>query len=55
MDSVLAALGGVCCTTQGLWWETRPLLWVGNSVDWATIPRAVTPMNRIIVATPRGL
>ncbi|KAJ1491032.1 hypothetical protein T484DRAFT_1934118 [Baffinella frigidus] len=27
----------------------------GYHVDWATIPRAITPMNRIIIATPRGV
>ena len=26
----------------------------GYHVDWASIPDVVTPMNRIIVATPRG-
>ena len=26
----------------------------GYHVDWASIPKCVTPMNRIIIATPRG-
>jgi len=34
--------------------RTYRLLGAGYEVDWAFIPEAITPMNRILVACPRG-